>query len=220
MGSIQFGAPRSMLTWMRQQFGLKTFVETGTNKANTTVWAAEKFERVYTVEGYEPLYRAAIEKYGSIPNIQFLYGNSPDRLAELVPTLKEPAVFWLDAHWCGPETSGQSAECPVIAELDVLNASELEHILLIDDARLFLAPPPPPHVASHWPSIDEVCRHLSAHPSNRYVCVFQDVIVAVPASHKTAMIDYVRSQPREEATPPKASWLRSKASRVRQILTK
>lgn len=38
---------------------------------------------------------------------------------------------------------------PVVGELELLNANKVPHIVLIDDARLFLAPPRP-HGRIRW----------------------------------------------------------------------
>ena len=142
MGSVRFGVPRDLVLWMRDTFKAKVFVETGTNQAETAVWASANFERVFTVEAHEPLHQKAVETYGSYKNIRFLKGDSRTHIKSLTSSLIEPAIFWLDAHWCGENTFGKSDECPVVGELELLNASKVPHIVLIDDARFFLAPPP------------------------------------------------------------------------------
>jgi hypothetical protein len=197
MGSVRFGVPRDLVLWLRDTYGVETFVETGTNRAETTVWASAEFRQVVTVEGYEPLYRKAVESYGGRGNIEFLLGDSRAHIRSITDALTTPAIFWLDAHWCGTETFGGSDECPVRGELEALNASRVPHFVLIDDARLFLAPPPPPHVADQWPDIATICRELAGGPAGRYVAVHEDVIVGVPAHAKAAFIEF---------PPPDTRW--------------
>jgi len=194
MGNIRFGAPRDLVLWLSKTFQINTFVETGTNRAETTVWASEHFERVFTVEGYEPLYLKAVENFGHRSNIKFLKGDSRDHIKTIVSSLTEPAIFWLDAHWCGEHTFGKSDECPVVGELEELNRTTMPHMVLIDDARLFLAPPPAPHEASHWPNISEVCHLLTSHGLNRYVAIHEDVIVGVPDAAKPKFIEFLRNE--------------------------
>ncbi|MDB5294151.1 MAG: hypothetical protein JWO31_134 [Phycisphaerales bacterium] len=94
------------------------------------------------------------------------------------------------------EGSGSAAgECPLLAELAAVNAAAADagHVVLIDDARLFLAPPPAPHDPTHWPDLRAVCDALGRHPSDRYVLVFRDVIVAVPSRLRSELIAYVRA---------------------------
>jgi hypothetical protein len=196
MGCVRFGAPKELVLWLKDTFGVSTFVETGTNKAETSVWAAEHFEQVFTIEGYEPLHRQAVEHYGNVGNIHFLLGDSRTVIREMQSNLEKTAIIWLDAHWCGQETFGKSAECPVLEELRAINETAVEHFVLIDDARYFIAPAPEPHEVEHWPGIGEICEVLAKHPSKRYVVIFEDVIVAVPMWAKQKLINYLRSNAR------------------------
>jgi len=192
MGEVRFGAPKELVLWIRDTIKAKVFVETGTNQAETAVWASDHFERVFTVEAFEPLHRKAVETFGDRKNIQFLKGDSRVHIRSLANSLSVPAIFWLDAHWCGEHTFGKSDECPVVGELELLNASKVPHVVLIDDARLFLKPPPAPHEATHWPDISTICSLLAAHDSNRYVAVHDDVIVAVPNASKAQLVEFLR----------------------------
>src|SRR6266436_14161 len=194
MGNVRFGAPKELVLWMRDTFKAKVFVETGTNQAQTAVWASANFERVFTVEAYEPLYQKAVETFGSCKNIQFLKGDSRAHIKSLADSLTEPAIFWLDAHWCGENTFGKSDECPVVGELELLNTSKVAHIVLIDDARLFLAPPPPPHEASYWPDIATICGLLSTPNTNRYVVVHDDVIIGIPYVARPRFMEFIRGE--------------------------
>ncbi len=200
MGNIRFGAPRELVLWLRDTFKVKTFVETGTNRADTTVWASGEFEKVITVEGFEPLYQEAVNNFGERKNITFLLGDSRDHIRDLSNTITEPAIFWLDAHWCGEHTFGSSDECPVMDELQALIRSAVPHFILIDDARLFLAPPPRPHQADHWPDIARICEVLTQPSANCYVAVQDDVIIAVPASAKLETIEFLRDHETPKAT--------------------
>ena len=205
MGSVRFGVPRELVLWMRDTFKVKVFVETGTHQAETAVWASTNFERIFTVEAHEPLYQKAVETFGSRKNIQFLKGDSRTHIKSLTSSLTEPAIFWLDAHWCGENTFGKSDECPVVGELELLNASKVPHIVLIDDARLFLAPPPAPHEATYWPDISSICRLMAAHDSNRYVAVHDDVIIGVPAAATVQLVEFLRAEFIKDTSPPAPS---------------
>jgi hypothetical protein len=219
MGFVRFGAPKELVTWLKGAFGVTAFVETGTNKAETTVWAAHEFERVYTIEAFEPLYHLATERYGGIYNIQFFLGDSRTILRQLMPSLTKPAIIWLDAHWCGEDTFGKGAECPVLEELAAINEAAVDHFVLIDDASFFVLPAMPPHDPDHWPNIREICAALAAHSSNRYVIIFEDVIVAVPEWAKPNIINYIRT-PRKPTTDSHKEngynrWIKSLKSRFR-----
>lgn len=208
MGAIRFGVPRELVLWLRDTFKIDVFVETGTNRAETAVWASKNFERVFTIEANELFHQRALEAFGDRKNIQFLKGDSRVHIKSLLASLPEPAIFWLDAHWCGEDTFGKTEECPVVGELELLNTSEVNHIVLIDDARLFLAPPPPPHEASHWPDIATICGLLSARATNRYVVVHHDVIIAVPDGAKPLLIEFVRREASGDVLKPPSTTAR------------
>jgi len=78
-------------------------VETGTFKGNGTRNMANNFEKVITIELDETLHKStskAIKEEG-FTNIDFKLGDSGEVILDLAKTLKEPALFFLDAHWSG-----------------------------------------------------------------------------------------------------------------------
>lgn len=202
MGSLRFGVPRELVLWARDTLNIQTFVETGTNRAQTSVWAAEHFVKVVTIEGQESLYRAAVAAHGHLPNLEFLHGDSRALLGPVLEKLNEPALLWLDAHWCGEGTFGPTAECPLLEELERVNRSRPDHVILIDDARLFVAPPPLPHAFEDWPGLLEVASKLNQGPSPRYSAIFEDVIVGLPLDKRRALVDYMRGVDRPNDREP------------------
>jgi len=205
MGSVRFGVPQDLVLWARETFKIRSFIETGTNRAQTAVWAAQHFPKVTTIEGQESLYNAALSNYGQSTPIQFLHGDSRALLGPTLEAASESAILWLDAHWCGEGTFGPTAECPLLEELDVANRSPQEHVILIDDARLFVAPPPLPHSHKDWPDLLEVSAKLLQGPFPRYAVIVEDVIVAVPSSGREALVDFVRSRPAPKDTEHRSS---------------
>lgn len=186
MGEVRMGPPKDLLREIRRHCGMRLFIETGTFRGDTAAWAAAEFERVITIEFSPELFERAQRRLAAHANVEILFGDSRARLAELVPTLDCPAVFWLDAHWCSGQTYGLADQCPLLSELAVINASPLDHALLIDDARFFLSPQPRPNRIDQWPSLAEVITQLSSR-ADRYVVVVEDVIVAVPAVAREAI---------------------------------
>ena len=189
MGCVTFGAPRVIIQRLKDEFKLRTFVETGTHLGETSAWASGIFEQVFTIEASEAYHREARRRHAALTNVEFLLGDSRTRLAETVARLSSPALFWLDAHWMGSgtlpqaEVYGQTGECPALQEIEIINASPLNHFIFIDDARLFLAPPPRPHRAADWPEIATLLAALNA-PAPRYTVVYDDVIGSVPLADR------------------------------------
>jgi hypothetical protein len=183
MGLYQMGPPAALTLALQRRLGIQDFIETGTFQGNTTAWAARHFDRVTTIE-LSPAYHAAAQaRFGAQPNVCTLAGDSVAALRAVVPNLASPAIFWLDAHWSGMDTAGREVECPVLAEIALINASSLPHVVLIDDARLFCAPPPRPHRAEQWPGLAAMVAAL-AQAGRRHVIQFEDAFVAVPAGER------------------------------------
>ena len=203
MGIKTMGPPGQFIELLRAEFGLDVFVETGTFLGNTAGWAGRRFKRVYTIEAHRPNYDIAVREHGRAENIRFLHGHSAELLPEVIAEIRTDAMFWLDAHWMGTGSHGENGECPLLQELQHINRSEFPHFILIDDARLFLAPPPLPHKAEHWPTIGDVLGELQK--KQRYTIVFEDVIASVPAAARSAVAGWVQQQTtrqwREHARP-------------------
>lgn len=177
------GPPTDVILALQSRMRLEEFVETGTYRGETTAWAAEHFGRITTIELSPKFHAAAVERFRATPAVRVLNGTSAAVLREVVPALGGPAVFWLDAHWSGLDTAGRETECPLLEEIAIINAAPREHALLVDDARLFCAPPPRPHRAAEWPDLVSTVAAL-ADGGRRYVALFQDVFIAVPNAQR------------------------------------
>jgi len=120
------GPPEDVVIKIASHFGIDTFVETGTYKAATAVWASKHFEQVFTIEAAQPFYQEAVKLYSYIEHIHFIHGHSTESLCTLVDAFEQEsrrATFWLDAHWSGGETYGEQDECPLLEELKIILGS-------------------------------------------------------------------------------------------------
>lgn len=190
MGTIYSGIDKKLALFIRDEFKINEFVETGTNYGDTTEWASNHFDRVFSSELSAKLYSNVTNRFKNVKNIELFYGNSPDHIRKINTKLINP-IFWLDAHWSGGETAGIGSECPLLEELNaILEIKTYCPIILIDDARLFLAPPPPPHNTSHWPSISDIINCC-----NKYikasVIVISDTILISPLSSQSKILEII-----------------------------
>jgi len=190
MGILRMGPPIEIISQLKEAYGINNFIETGTYQGNTAYWASQVFEQVITIEYSEDIYNQVTQKYGYIKNINFLYGHTKNILLEIVSKLENSSLFWLDAHWSGGLTYGETDECPLLAEIEIINRSDCEHFIFIDDARLFLSPPPLPHSAQQWPDISAVLTLLNSSKKSRHILVIDDVIIAVPSFAKSLIVQY------------------------------
>lgn len=59
-------------------------------------------------------------------------------MAIIVKEITSKAIFWLDGHYSGGITARGDKDCPIWEELKAIFSTNTEHIILIDDARLFI----------------------------------------------------------------------------------
>jgi len=69
MGIIRPGPPIDIILKLKETYGIKRFIETGSYIGDTAYWASKIFEQVITIEFLKNFYDQVIEKYAHIPNI-------------------------------------------------------------------------------------------------------------------------------------------------------
>jgi hypothetical protein len=171
------------VTRLQARFDLSTLVETGTFEGESTLYAAERFDRVVTIDICVDHHAVANARCAGHRNIEFNIGDTRVVLPAVVASLDQPALFWLDAH-AAPGLFGDADDWPVLTELEIINSSPLQHFILIDDAHCFL--PGSPHPACPTFAEVEACA-----TSGGYACrVSHDVIAMVPRSQAQELIHF------------------------------
>ena len=96
------------------------------------------FDRVVSVELSAELHAKAVRQTRHRRNVELLLGDSAKVLAGVLGALRQPALFWLDAHYSGGVTALGETISPISAELDlILGHAVRGHVVLVDDAREF-----------------------------------------------------------------------------------
>lgn len=173
--------PQELAAGLRDRLGLTRAIETGTYLGAGTRRLARIFPKVDTIEVQESLAAGARSELANLRHVTVHAGSSRDVLPKLVDAAT-PALYWLDGHWSGGMTGGAEDQCPVLAEVEAIAAGHPDDAILIDDARLFLAPPPPPHDVSHWPTYTQLVDAITRSRPGHHVIAAHDILVAVPAS--------------------------------------
>lgn len=132
-------AKRQILRDYVRQTGARVFVETGTHQGLTAQALADVCPQVFTIEIEPAKVAAARARFARRPGVRVLEGDSGKVLPQVLAELKEPALFWLDGHYMTDGRSGNPDEhTPISAEIRaVLDHPIRNHVILIDDARLF-----------------------------------------------------------------------------------
>lgn len=115
----------------------KILVETGTFLGEMVNAQINNFEKIYSIELDEKLYNRAKRKFRKYPDVKILNGDSGKVLMEIIPILDSNTVFWLDGHYSGGITARGEKDSPIFEELKIILETKKNHIILIDDARLF-----------------------------------------------------------------------------------
>ena len=195
MGAVNFSLDEKLVDALQVSLPIRTFVETGTFKGDTLARMVPYFDALYSAELSLPFWTDAADRFAHEPKVNVANANSADFITELQPSLaKTPTLFWLDAHWCGVENvAGDTSQCPLLAELRAIGSLPGFSVILIDDARLFLAPPAAPHEISQWPRFHEILIELLKLSDRHEIMIINDVIAFFPSSVRSLMEGYAQS---------------------------
>ncbi len=203
--------PVDLVFQLKDTYNLSCFIEGGTYRGDTALWASKYFNEVITIEAQEEIYSTTQKKYEHLTNVDFRFGNTREVLAKIMPTHDKSSLFWLDAHWSVGDTYGEDDECPILDELQIIAQSSQKHFIFIDDARLFLSPPAKPHKIENWPTISQIIHKLEKFQYPIYIIIFDDIIVCVPEEAQELVAEYYQAVETERwysqipATTPETS---------------
>lgn len=184
MGAINFSIDIELVKLLKELLPIKVFVETGTYEGDTIDVVQSYFEAIYSVEIFPAYYEKARQRFSEGKNIYLYQNNSPDFIKEIKSQIQDSScLYWLDAHWCATEGDQlQASQCPLIEEIQSIDVLNNNSVILIDDARLFLCPPPKPHIIDQWPRFSSILRELQNISDNHEILILNDVILYIPLS--------------------------------------
>lgn len=156
-----------------RDFGLRTFVESGTSHGDGVYAMLPHVDEVHTIEAWKEAYDFSAKRFAGDSKVTIYFGDSGEILPDILEKVG-PSVFWLDAHYSGDGTAMLDKETPVIAELDAIAATgSKEHAIVIDDARGF-------GVWNDYPTIDWVEDYVKASFPNHEFSLEGDEIFILP----------------------------------------
>jgi hypothetical protein len=161
---------RAIVSGLVRRHRPTVFVETGTYRGDTLAAVAPHVERAISIELDPTLADQARRRFRSSPKVEIVTGDSARQLAGVVASLDaagSPAVFWLDGHYSGGATAGAGL-CPILAEVDTVLGSPLDHVILIDDMRLFDG-------TDGYPTLTELRERIATHRPDWAFDVVDDI---------------------------------------------
>ncbi|MGN6605056.1 MAG: hypothetical protein ACTHK8_21550 [Ginsengibacter sp.] len=142
------------IAYYQSKYSIPILIETGTYLGDMVEAQKNRFSKIITIELSEKLFHDAKNRFSKDENIIVMHGDSGKVLYEVLKDIKSPAIFWLDGHFSGGITVKGDKECPIFEEINaIFTTSNYNHILLIDDARLFVG-------QGGYPTIDELTKHI------------------------------------------------------------
>lgn len=154
----------------QQKFGYTTLIETGTFKGDMIKAQLSNFDKIISIELGVELHRKAVRRFKNVKNVHIVQGDSGKVLPEILLDINEPVIFWLDGHYSAGKTAKGDKECPIFDELNaIFKGKHQRHILLIDDARLFIG-------ENDYPTIKELTEFIKIKNDKYKIVVTDDII--------------------------------------------
>ena len=162
-----------------RKFGMETLIETGTYAGETVEACLLYFSEIHSIELSSYFYNLCCSKFYGNSKVHLYNGDSTEILKTILPTIKSPALFWLDAHYSGEKTAKGSLDCPILEELKAITLLHPNSVLLIDDADLFPGYPGGwGEENPEWPNLDSLI--FLANTSNLYFEIQKAIICLIP----------------------------------------
>lgn len=118
------------------QFKQRIFIETGTFSGDGIQKALDAgFEEIYSIDIDAKFIQNSVHRFKGKRNVHLAVKNSSFELWDVIKTIEEPVVFWLDAHEGFPDPKAIGVKnTPLMEELDQIKCHPIKnHTILIDD---------------------------------------------------------------------------------------
>jgi hypothetical protein len=129
------------------------------------------FKEIHSIELNEKLYFENLVRFRNNKNVYLYHGDSSAVIVEILKKINGRCIFWLDGHFDFTEiTSKSDLVTPIRKELEEIAKSSFEHIILIDDARLF-------NGVNDYPTMEELKRLVNKFFPNHQMVINNDIII-------------------------------------------
>ena len=126
-----------VINFYARKYNIDILIETGTYEGEMVSSLKDNFREIFSIELSKVLAENAKKMFSKEDHIKIIWGDSGQKLKEILKKLSSPCLFWLDAHYSGGKSARGKKETPVMEELkEIMNHSERD-IVLINDANNF-----------------------------------------------------------------------------------
>jgi hypothetical protein len=171
-------AKQKIIEKYARAYSCNVLIETGTYLGDTVYSQKDNFKRIISIELSNRLFNVARRRFRKYSHIKVLHGNSGDILPEIMPGIDKRSLLWLDGHYSSGLTARGETESPVFRELDaIFRNNSLLHVILIDDARLFIG-------KRDYPTMDELNAFINQKGQGYRSTIESDIIILTTPSKK------------------------------------
>lgn len=155
-------------------FELRTLVETGTYFGDMVDSMKHEVDKIYSVELSRKLFEKASNRFSADEHIEIINGDGGEKLPQIMQQLDQPALFWLDGHYSAGFTAKGESDTSILRELvAIFEAPNLDHVVIIDDARCFGSD-------AGYPTIDEIKKYVLSQRPDAQILIENDSIIITP----------------------------------------
>jgi hypothetical protein len=160
---------RKTIEYYKNKHKLHILIETGTYLGDTVWYHLNNFDEIYSIELSGELWKRATKQFKNSPHVKLLKEDNGIVLASIIPKIKEKSLFWLDGHYSEGITAKGDKETPIMNELNIIFESDIKHVILIDDARMFIG-------KHDYPTIKELSEYILLKKPNSIIEIENDII--------------------------------------------
>lgn len=154
-------------------YGITTLIETGTYLGDMVEAQKKVFKKIISIELGTKLFEDSKFRFKDDKHITIVQGDSGKMLPNILKDVHEPVIFWLDGHYSEGVTAKGDKDCPILEELSaIFNSSQINYILLIDDARCFDG-------KGDYPSIEYLKEFININNPENQIEIKHDIIRCV-----------------------------------------
>lgn len=165
---------REFIKKTQQSVKLKNFMESGTYIGDTIDYLKSDFEKIYSIELSNKLYLDAVSRFDQQKNIVIINGDSGVIIKDILSKIDDKSFFWLDGHYSSGITAKGSLNTPIMNELEIILKHRKDHLIFIDDARLFIG-------VGDYPWLPKLKSFVDQLSNNNYnLNIENDIICLIP----------------------------------------
>ena len=169
-GTVSHVVKQRTIKTFAQQYKIRVFIETGTYLGDMVAALSNDFDKIYSIELNEDLFKQAEKKFAGLEHITIVFGDSAQVMPEILRQIYVPCLFWINAHYSEGITAMGKKETPILEELRHICEHPINnHVVLIGDASLFIG-------KNDYPSMESIKGFINNRFPGYIFNVYDDII--------------------------------------------